>query len=102
MKEFMIDGGRDRLEMQDGTRRVRAHRRGDKIVRHLRRCADDYDFVFEEGAIGIIGVPKFWIEYFVEREWRIRLVGAETKLMRQKILGDIGGVPDFRQDAGGH
>ena len=77
------------------------HRRISKVVLHLRGRADNDDFVLEECTVGIIGVPKFRIENFVERSRLERFELRETNHMTAKIPRHGIGPPDFGEGACG-
>ena len=78
-----------------------AHWRIDKVVQDLRRRADHHDLVLKKGAIGIVGMPKFWIENFVQRT---RLEGIERRKanhMATKIIRHVAPVADLRESTRG-
>ena len=84
------------LQMNGRTGRSRIHRSNDEVVRDLRRCSDDYDLIFEDCAVSVIGVPKARQENLPEGERWISIIGTKTKKMITLIWWNIGGVSEFR------
>src|SRR5437667_11719919 len=78
-----------------------AHWRIDKVVQDLRRRADHHDLVLKKGAIGIVGMPKFWIENFVERAWLEGIERRKANHMATKIIRHVAPVTDLRQSTRG-
>src|SRR5438876_10002950 len=69
-----------------------AHWRIDNVMLNLCRWSNHHDLVLKKRAIGIVGVPKFWIENFVQRA---RLEGIErrkTNHMPTKIIRHVAPV----------
>ena len=75
--------------MQCRPGRIGPERGRKNIVRHLRRRSDNDNHVLEENAVGIIRVPEFRIENFVERPRRKRVGRAEADRMRLQIARDV-------------
>src|SRR4030095_8382089 len=73
-----------------------AYWRIDKIMQNLRRRSHHYDLVLEKHAVGIVGMPKLWIENFVERAWlecveRRKANHTATKIPRYvALVTDLG------------
>src|SRR5882724_1259928 len=67
------------------------------VVQYLCGRAHDDDFVFEKCAISVIGMPKFWIEHFVERTRFVCVDRTKANHMAIKILRDVTSMADFRQ-----
>ena len=78
-------------------RRCRIHWRVENVVRHLRGRSDHHDLVLEKRAIGIIGMPKFRIEDFVERARFERVGRGKTNHVTAKIARDVIRAGDFHQ-----
>src|SRR5439155_1389216 len=73
----------------------------DDIVQYLRRRSYHYDLVLEKGAIGVIRLPQFGIENFIEPVLFERVRRGETNHVAVKIARHIISVADFSQSAGG-
>src|SRR5437773_1900420 len=78
-----------------------AHWRIDNVMLNLCRRSNPHDLVLKKGAIGIVGMPKFWIENFVQRA---RLEGIERRKanhMAAKIIRHVAPVTDLRESTRG-
>src|SRR5437870_3023805 len=73
----------------------------DDIVQYLRRRSYHYDFVLEKGSIGVIRLPQFGIENFIEPVLFECVRRGETNHVAVKIARHIISVADFSQSAGG-
>src|SRR6266496_2514754 len=83
--------------MKPRAQRGRAHRCIDHVVQYLCGRPHHYHFVFEKRAIRVIGMPKFWIEHFVEWTRCVCVDRTKTNHMAIKILRDVTSMTDFRQ-----
>ena len=78
-----------------------AHWRIDNVMLNLCRRSHHHDLVLKKGAIGIVGMPKLWIENFVERT---RLEGIERRKanhMATKIIRHIATLTDLAESTRG-
>src|SRR4030095_11903757 len=78
-----------------------AHWRIGEVMQNLCRRSYHYDLVFEKRAFGIVGMPKFRIENFVERA---RLEGIERRKanhMSAKIIRYVAPVTHLGESTRG-
>ncbi len=68
---------------------------------NLRRRSDHYDLVLEKRAVGIVGMPKFWIENFVERAWLECVERRKANHMATKIIRHVAPVTDLGESTRG-
>src|SRR5207237_6098775 len=87
--------------MKRRARRHWAHWRIDNVMLDLCRRSHHHDLVLKKRAIGIVRMPKFWIENFVKRARLVRVERAKTNHMTAKIMWHIVPVTDFRQSTPG-
>ena len=73
----------------------------DDIVQHLRRWSDHYDLVLEKCPIGVIRLPQFGIENFIEPVRFECVRRGETNHVAVKIARHIIAVANFSQSASG-
>src|SRR4029450_12837686 len=85
--------------MQARGRRGWGNRRGGYVSRYLRRWCHHDELVIEKRAVGVIGVPQFGIENFVEWTWFVRVGRTEADHMTGKIKRHIIFVPAFGERA---
>src|SRR4030095_12749941 len=78
-----------------------AHWRIDNVMFNLCRGSDHYDLVLEKRAVGIVGMPKFWIENFVERAWLECVERCKANHMATKIIRHVALVTHLRDSARG-
>src|SRR4030095_4289425 len=78
-----------------------AHWRIDNVMFNLRRGSDHYDLVLEKRAVGIVGMPKFWIENFVERACLECVERCKANHMATKIIRHVALVTHLRDSARG-
>src|SRR4029453_19306049 len=78
-----------------------AHWRIGNVTFNLRRASDHYDLVLEKRAVGIVGMPKFWIENFVERAWLECVERGKANHMATKIIRHIAPVTHLRDSTRG-
>src|SRR6059036_2953945 len=69
----------------------------DNVMLNLCRRSNHHDLVLKKGAIGIVGMPKFWIENFVQRT---RLEGIERRKANHMATKIIRHVAPVRWQAG--
>src|SRR5215831_388299 len=85
--------------MQARARRGWANRSVGYVMRYLRGWSHHYDLVLEKRAVGVIGMPEFGIENFVEWTRFVRVGRTEADHMTGKITRHIIFLPDFGQRA---
>src|SRR4029077_19231652 len=90
-----------RLQMKRRSGCVWAHGSFVKVLQYLRRRSHHYDLVLEKRAISVVGMPKFWIENFVQRTRFVCVDRTKANHMAIKILRDVTSMTDFRQGARG-
>src|SRR5437773_3917548 len=78
-----------------------AHWRIDNVMLNLCRRSNPHDLVLKKGAIGIVGMPKFRIENFVERAWLEGIERRKANHMATKIIRHVAPVTDLRQSTRG-
>src|SRR4029453_3506660 len=78
-----------------------AHWRIDNVMFNLRRGSDHYDLVLEKRAVGIVGMPKFWIENFVERGGLECVERCKANHMATKIIRHVALVTHLCDSARG-
>src|SRR5205807_8264087 len=87
------------MQMKCRAKRRSTHWRIEKVVQHLCRRSHHYDFVLKKSAIGIIGMPEFRIENFVERARLKRVQRSKANHVTTKIRREIIWMADLRQCA---
>src|SRR5882724_282519 len=73
----------------------------DNVMLNLRRGSHHYDLVLEKQAVGIVGMPKFRIENFVERAWLESVWRRKANHMATKIIRHVASVTDLRDSTRG-
>src|SRR5215831_8399857 len=72
-----------------------------EIMFDLGSRSDHDDFVLKKCAIGIVGLPKFWIENFIERMRSERIRSGKANHMALQAARDVFAVADLAQSARG-
>ena len=97
MKEFTVQGGGERVQVQNRTRQVRIHRCRSRVMQDRGRRANDDHLVLKFFSIGKIRLPKLRNENLVQRLGRVRVGGAEADRIGTRIVRNRIRVAEFRQ-----